>query len=74
MVVAARRGHPPVRGDRVADLTSAGVASKEQQMKDPLKLMVGGAPVTAAFAEEIGADGCGADAGISVKFAKELMD
>ena len=35
--------------------------------------MVGGAPVTAAFADEIGADGYGANAGMAVERAKELV-
>ena len=35
--------------------------------------MVGGAPVTVAWAEEIGADGYGANAGMAVERAKELV-
>jgi 5-methyltetrahydrofolate--homocysteine methyltransferase len=35
--------------------------------------MVGGAPVTQAFAEEIGADGYGANAGGAVDGAKRLL-
>ena len=38
-----------------------------------VKVMVGGAPVTAAYAEEIGADGYGANAGMAVERAKELV-
>ena len=38
-----------------------------------VKVMVGGAPVTAAYAAEIGADGYGANAGMAVERAKELV-
>jgi 5-methyltetrahydrofolate--homocysteine methyltransferase len=37
------------------------------------KVMVGGAPVTAAFAQEIGADGYAPDAGSAVEVAKRLI-
>ena len=36
--------------------------------------MVGGAPVTEAYADEIGADGYGANAGMAVERAKELVN
>jgi 5-methyltetrahydrofolate--homocysteine methyltransferase len=35
--------------------------------------MVGGAPVTQAFADEIGADAYGRDAAITVEIAKKLV-
>ena len=35
--------------------------------------MVGGAPVTAAWADEVGADGYGANAAMAVERAKELV-
>jgi len=39
-----------------------------------VKTMVGGAPVTQAYAEKIGADGYAADAASAVDTAKELLD
>lgn len=39
----------------------------------PVKIMVGGAPVTQRYAEEIGADGYSADAASSVDLAKALV-
>jgi 5-methyltetrahydrofolate--homocysteine methyltransferase len=48
-------------------------ALKHEGLREQVKVMVGGAPVTAAFAEEIGADGYGANAGMAVERAKELM-
>ena len=46
---------------------------KDEGLRDSVKVMVGGAPVTAAYAEEIGADGYGANAGMAVERAKELV-
>jgi 5-methyltetrahydrofolate--homocysteine methyltransferase len=48
-------------------------ALKEAGLRDAVKVMVGGAPVTAAYADEIGADGYGANAGMAVERAKELV-
>jgi 5-methyltetrahydrofolate--homocysteine methyltransferase len=48
-------------------------ALKEAGLRDRVKVMVGGAPVTTAYAEEIGADGYGANAGMAVERAKELV-
>ncbi len=44
----------------------------ESRLRDQVKIMVGGAPVTQAFADEIGADGFAADAGSASKLAKSL--
>jgi corrinoid protein of di/trimethylamine methyltransferase len=46
---------------------------KAQGLRDKVKVMVGGAPVDRTFAEKIGADGYGADAGSSVDLAKALL-
>jgi len=45
-------------------------ALRESGLGDQVKIMVGGAPVTQAFADEIGADGYAADAGSAAKLAK----
>jgi methanogenic corrinoid protein MtbC1 len=37
------------------------------------KIMIGGAPITQAFADDIGADGYAADAGTAVDVAKKLV-
>lgn len=42
----------------------------EAGIRDNVKIMVGGAPVTQAFADEIGADGFAADANSAAKLAK----
>jgi 5-methyltetrahydrofolate--homocysteine methyltransferase len=44
----------------------------EAGIRDQVKILVGGAPVTQAFADEIGADGFAADAGSATKLAKAL--
>jgi 5-methyltetrahydrofolate--homocysteine methyltransferase len=46
---------------------------KEKGVADRVKTMVGGAPVTAAFADEIGAHGYGDDAATAVDLAKEFI-
>jgi 5-methyltetrahydrofolate--homocysteine methyltransferase len=48
-------------------------ALKENNLKDSVKVMIGGAPVTKEFAEAIGADGYAPDAGMAASKAKELM-
>jgi 5-methyltetrahydrofolate--homocysteine methyltransferase len=48
-------------------------ALKEAGLHGSVKVMVGGAPVTQAWADEVGADGYGANAGIAVDRAKALV-
>jgi 5-methyltetrahydrofolate--homocysteine methyltransferase len=47
-------------------------ALDEKGYRESVKVMVGGAPVSEAFAEKIGADGYGKDAPEAVKVAKRL--
>jgi 5-methyltetrahydrofolate--homocysteine methyltransferase len=49
------------------------VAVNENGLGDRVKVMIGGAPVTQAFADEIGADAYAADAGVAAKTARRLM-
>jgi len=56
----------PHMAETIAQLKAAG-------LRESVKVMVGGAPVTAAFAEELGADGYGANAGMAVEKAKGLV-
>ncbi len=46
----------------------------ESGLRDQVKIMVGGAPVTQAFADEIGADVFASDAGSAAKAAKALTN
>jgi corrinoid protein of di/trimethylamine methyltransferase len=48
-------------------------ALKEAGLRDQVKIMVGGAPVTAEYAEQIGADAYGANAAMAVEKGKELV-
>jgi len=48
-------------------------ALKEAGVRDQVKIMVGGAPVTEEYAKEIGADLYGANAASSVDKAKEVL-
>jgi len=46
---------------------------KDQGLRDKVKIMVGGAPVDAKFAEKIGADGYGEDAAEAVELARKFV-
>jgi len=47
-------------------------ALKEAGLRDQVRVMIGGAPVTQEYADEIGADGYAPDAASAVKLAKSL--
>ena len=77
--VAAVREHQPNILGLSALLTTTMPAMKttiealeEAGLRDSVKIMVGGAPVTAAFAEEIGADAYAPDAASAVDVARDL--
>lgn len=46
---------------------------EDNGLGERVKVMVGGAPVSEPFAQEIGADGYGSDAGAAVRVAKSLI-
>jgi 5-methyltetrahydrofolate--homocysteine methyltransferase len=48
-------------------------AFKENGLRDDVKIMVGGAPLTEDYAKEVGADGYSPDAASAVDLAKELL-
>jgi 5-methyltetrahydrofolate--homocysteine methyltransferase len=56
----------PMMKETVAALAAAGVRGQ-------VKVLVGGAPVSRAYAEQIGADGYAPDAGSASKLAKSFM-
>ena len=69
-------GNEGVATAMTSALLATGASAREildEGLRDSVKIMVGGAPVTAAYADEIGADGCGANAGMAVERAKELV-
>jgi 5-methyltetrahydrofolate--homocysteine methyltransferase len=45
---------------------------KKNKIRDQVKVLIGGAPVSEEYAKEIGADGYGADAGSAVRLARTL--
>jgi 5-methyltetrahydrofolate--homocysteine methyltransferase len=47
---------------------------EEAGLRDEVKVMVGGAPITQKFADSIGADGFAPDGATAVKKARELID
>jgi len=48
-------------------------AIEESGLRDQVKIMIGGAPVTQEFADQIGADGYAPDAGSAARYAKTLV-
>ncbi|MGE5257550.1 MAG: corrinoid protein [Hyphomicrobiales bacterium] len=56
----------PIMKETVAAVAKAGIRSK-------VKILIGGAPVTQAYATQIGADGYAPDAGSATKLAKSLL-
>jgi len=78
--VASVREHQPNIVGMSALLTTTMVnmkttieALEEAGLRDTVKIMVGGAPVTEAFAEEIGADAYASDAASAVEVARSLI-
>lgn len=78
--VAAVRQHEPRLLGMSALLTTTMVSMKatmdalrEAGLRDSVKVLVGGAPVTTAFAEQIGADACAPDAATAVDIARALV-
>lgn len=49
-------------------------ALEEAGVRDQLKVMIGGAPVTQAFADQIGADGYASNAASAADLAKQLIN
>ena len=49
-------------------------AVQEANLDGKVKVMIGGAPVTQSYADEIGADGYAPDAASAVDKAKELLE
>ena len=49
-------------------------ALEEAGIRDQVKVMIGGAPVTQKYADEVGADGYGRDAAAAAKLVKTLLN
>ena len=56
------------------EVHNVGVDIDPEDFVAQVKILVGGAPVTQAFADEIGADGFAADAGSAAKLAKTFVN
>jgi len=54
-------------------MTATMEALTEAGLRDQVKVLVGGAPVTQAFADKVGADGFAPDASSAARKAKELL-
>ena len=80
MFIAAIREHKPELLGMSALLTTTMPYMKvvvdtlgEEGLRDQIYVMVGGAPVTANFAKDVGADAYGRDAAVSVDIAKAYL-
>ncbi len=78
-VAAVKQHKPQILGMSALLTTTVGrmpeliAALKAAGLRDSVKVMVGGAPVTQAYSDEIGADGYGANAAMAVDHAKALI-
>jgi 5-methyltetrahydrofolate--homocysteine methyltransferase len=48
-------------------------ALKEAGLRDDVKVMIGGAPITQDFSDKVGADGFAPDASSATRTAKQLV-
>jgi 5-methyltetrahydrofolate--homocysteine methyltransferase len=78
-VQAVRDHHPQIIGmsalltTTMRSMQATIDALKEAGIRDQVKVMVGGAPLTAAFAEQIGADAYASNASTAAEKAKQLI-
>ncbi len=79
MVAAVRQHRPPVVGFSAFLTTTMPMlkanldALAREGLRDAVKVMVGGAPVTREYAEKIGADGYAPDANATVRLARRWI-
>lgn len=79
MVAAVRQHRPPVIGFSALLTTTMPMfkanidALVKAGLRDQVKVMVGGAPVTEEYARQAGADGYARDASAAVRLAQELL-
>jgi 5-methyltetrahydrofolate--homocysteine methyltransferase len=78
-VEAVRENEPDILGmsalltTTMTNMKGVIEALEEAGLRDSVKVMIGGAPVTDAYAQEIGADGYAPDAATAVDVARALM-
>jgi len=73
---AKEKGAQLVGMSTLLTTTMPGIEKTLKALKEaalPVKIMVGGAPITQAYADKIGADGYASDAATAVDVAKELI-
>jgi 5-methyltetrahydrofolate--homocysteine methyltransferase len=77
-VDAVRKHQPNIMGmsalltTTMVNMKTTVEALEEAGLRDSVKIMIGGAPVTAAFAKEVGADAYAPDAASAVDLARHL--
>jgi len=75
---AVKNGASVVGMSAMLTTTMSGMADvieaiEDVNVRDKVKIIIGGAPVTGEFAEQIGADGYSSDASNAVKLVRELL-
>ena len=79
MIAAIRQHHPQVVGFSALLTTTMPMfqtnieALARAGLREQVKIMVGGAPVTQEYADRVGADGYAPDAGAAVRLAQRLL-
>jgi 5-methyltetrahydrofolate--homocysteine methyltransferase len=78
-VAAIEEHHPDILGlsalltTTMPSMEAAVTALSDAGVREQVKVVVGGAPVTPHFAERIGADGYGADGGMAIELCRRLV-
>jgi len=78
-LAAVREHHPDVMGLSALLTTTTPFMKEtvkvigEAGLRDQVKILVGGAPISQRFADQIGADGYAADAGSAVELVKAVL-
>jgi 5-methyltetrahydrofolate--homocysteine methyltransferase len=57
----------------MTNMQTAIEAIKEAGLREQVRIIIGGAPITKAYADEIGADGYAEDASSAVRLVKEVL-
>jgi methanogenic corrinoid protein MtbC1 len=78
-IIGARKKNPKILAmsclltNAMDEMKNVATALERAGLRSHLRVLIGGRPISKEFAQEIGADGCGADAVEAVKVAKDLL-
>ena len=78
-VTAVKEAHPDILGlSALLTTTMPAIAStiralEQNGLRQQVKVIIGGAPVTQHFADQVGADGYGSDGGVTIEICRQLV-